>query len=408
MVMTEGSPPNITKTKRRGIYTVDKRNSPCFQIKWNSKSKTFQPQIVQDTESRTESIAVADGPTKNEMSLLIYNYKEKQDENSHDKLEECIPILQRIYTSTFHFQHAAKVLQLITTFEAFLFVSLNKTQTIHHQLLTATGLLYMSQIYVKIGSITKARHCGKSVIQYILSNLENQPAAQKLVKDAKHSIRQAIKYEQLCYKCEKECSQTQPTRESLDKIDQALEIAPWSMRALRLKTTILLATDMFQQAIDFLSNCTATETDFQLSVAHARAFDYNGLTDDAILMLRRLIQRYPRQEISKMELKRIQQLKTLKDQADVLFTSGHHKEAEEKYTQGIQLDPNHKAYQSIMYSRKAAVLLATGREKDAIADLTKAVQLNSKNTEAIQRLERAKSQLHAKNMVSFLTSVIRF
>lgn len=224
-------------------------------------------------------------------------------------------------------------------------------------------------------------------------------SAQDIISSAKQAIRQAIQYDQMCYKSEKICAQGPAGAETLDHIDVALRIAPWSMRALRLKATVLLGREMYQEACAFLETSTATSSDFQLSLALARALDYNGVMDRAMSVLRSSIRRYPTHDIFKHELQRIVKLRDTKAGADSLFTSGHLEEALAQYDAGVQIDLQHKRYRSMMISHKAAVLLALGRQEEAVTELESARELCPDDTDLLTRLDRAKMQLRAKRMV---------
>ncbi|KAJ9442054.1 DnaJ-like protein subfamily C member 7-like protein [Diplonema papillatum] len=101
--------------------------------------------------------------------------------------------------------------------------------------------------------------------------------------------------------------------------------------------------------------------------------------------------------------KSVRKFEKLKEEANELFKTGKHEEAEEKYSEALAVDPQNKRLNSVLYSNRAAAKMAQKKYDEAVADCTKAIDCDgtfvkayvrrSKIYEELEQYEKAQADL---------------
>lgn len=112
--------------RHKGLYSVEKKNSECFEIKWDKISKSFRPKIVVDV-----------------VPVGVSRSKERTIEAVKDNLEQDVPKLQQILLKEMDFKTVAKVFQYLMgvekSFKAEMTTVAPKTN--HQKLMLAKGIV---------------------------------------------------------------------------------------------------------------------------------------------------------------------------------------------------------------------------------------------------------------------------
>ncbi|ETO13409.1 dnaJ like protein, partial [Reticulomyxa filosa] len=94
-----------------------------------------------------------------------------------------------------------------------------------------------------------------------------------------------------------------------------------------------------------------------------------------------------------MWLKLFELAPRMKEEGNEAYNNGNLKEAVDKYTQCVQLDPCNHAFNSVVYCNRSAVWLRQQNFKQAFEDCSLAIQFDSTNVKAYVRRSQAALEL---------------
>jgi DnaJ family protein C protein 7 len=75
-------------------------------------------------------------------------------------------------------------------------------------------------------------------------------------------------------------------------------------------------------------------------------------------------------------VKKLKAQEEFKEKGNTEFKAGQHENALKSYTDSIEIDPNNKTICSMLYYNRASVYMKMKKLKEAVADCTKAIELN--------------------------------
>jgi len=85
----------------------------------------------------------------------------------------------------------------------------------------------------------------------------------------------------------------------------------------------------------------------------------------------------------------------LKKEGTEAYSSSNYKEAVERFSECLELDPNNRNFNSAILFNRASAFMQLGQQKEALKDLDKAIELNDEYTKAY--LKRADINLRLQN-----------
>jgi len=150
----------------------------------------------------------------------------------------------------------------------------------------------------------------------------------------------------------------------------------------------LLHNVKLAEATDFLINKVSEEeksNNDEFYFLLATAFYYDGKYDKAKKVLHSVLQRVNDNERYNHLWRILKDIEKQKEKANESFKSGKYQEAIELYTQLLEVDPNNKNFNSIIYANRALCHQKLNNSMEALKDINKSIALNEKYTKAYRR-----------------------
>lgn len=91
-------------------------------------------------------------------------------------------------------------------------------------------------------------------------------------------------------------------------------------------------------------------------------------------------------------LKNLKKFDELKQKGNQEFKAGKYKQAIDTYTECLQLDPEYRAYNAIIYCNRGAAYIKLKKTAEALADFNKAIEFNHKYAKAYFRRAEIKME----------------
>lgn len=172
-------------------------------------------------------------------------------------------------------------------------------------------------------------------------------------------------------------------------MDSALKIASCCQRYKLLKAESLAMLGRFEEANDIAITIMKQDS------ANCDAIYVRGLTlyysdnlEKGILHFERTLTLDPDHKKAKLMRTKSKSLKDKKEKGNELFKTGKYREAQETYTEALQIDPLNKDINSKLYYNRALVNTKLGNIREAIKDCNDALKINEQYVKAL--LKRAK------------------
>eukprot|EP01016_Furgasonia_blochmanni_P010461 TRINITY_DN1443_c0_g1_i1.p1 TRINITY_DN1443_c0_g1~~TRINITY_DN1443_c0_g1_i1.p1 ORF type:complete len:547 (+),score=117.73 TRINITY_DN1443_c0_g1_i1:65-1705(+) len=92
-------------------------------------------------------------------------------------------------------------------------------------------------------------------------------------------------------------------------------------------------------------------------------------------------------------LKNLKRGEELKEKGNAAFKEGNAQDAVQFYSEALEVDPNNRCVNSVLYANRAAAYGKMGKNKEALSDLDKSIELNESYTKAYLRRADIKIKL---------------
>ncbi|EQC34633.1 hypothetical protein SDRG_07954 [Saprolegnia diclina VS20] len=250
-----------------------------------------------------------------------------------------------------------------------------------------------AEMYLFLGRFAKARRVAQQV-----------GASKDMTERLKRVLVLSRNHERACETSRRALEFAYPPKESLHAlvaaIDSVLSTSPASPEALYLKTAVLVATQMYDELLEFLTRLPfpLVASDTNLLIANARAQSHVGNLEAAVALL----QKMPpgrHSPTSRQYLEQLQRMQSRRAQGISLVNGGHYTAAIDMLTTCLALETSNALYQaSVLYERSGAFLGVPGREGDAVADAEACLRLQPTHALCHVRLRSARVQLETAKM----------
>jgi len=163
----------------------------------------------------------------------------------------------------------------------------------------------------------------------------------------------------------------------LMEVKQALKICPDLAEAKIRYIEVLIKMGNVEQAIS-LCNENFSELASNIDYLYVRglALCYNGQPEQAKKTWMEAMRQDPDNTVCRTALKRMNRQEEAKEKGNTAFKSGNYDAAVTHYTEGIEQDPNNKNLVSTLYANRAAAYHKQKKNKEAVADCDKALEIN--------------------------------
>jgi DnaJ family protein C protein 7 len=158
-----------------------------------------------------------------------------------------------------------------------------------------------------------------------------------------------------------------------------------SQRFLKEYFKLLIEKGDFSEAnmqLTTLKNVCSTPDVYYLK---AYWFYMQGDIDSALSLAKNVLGSDPDHEECLKLMKMAKKLSAAKEEANTLFKGGNYEQAVDKYTECISLDETNKRFHAIIYTNRATALTKQNKEEEALKDLNKAIECNSKYPQAFYK-----------------------
>lgn len=161
-------------------------------------------------------------------------------------------------------------------------------------------------------------------------------------------------------------------------LDNALKIAPACLKYKLMKAECLAFLGRTDEAVDIAVGVMKIDTTSADAIyIRGLCLYYSDNLDKSILHFERALQLDPDHKKAKAMRNKSKLLKEKKEAGNVHFKAGRYREAQTIYTDALEIDPMNKDMNSKLYYNRALVNSKIGNLRDAIADCTKVLEINS-------------------------------
>ncbi|XP_018787685.1 PREDICTED: dnaJ homolog subfamily C member 7 isoform X2 [Bactrocera latifrons] len=207
--------------------------------------------------------------------------------------------------------------------------------------------------------------------------LDSQSNAVKVEQQGMKQLRQLEKTIQTNY-------DSKAYRNVVYYLDSALAIAPACLRYRLLKAECLAFLGRCDEAVDIaVSVMKLDSTSADAIYVRGLCLYYTDNLEKGILHFERALQLDPDHKKAKEMRNKSKALKEMKENGNTLFKSGRFREAQTIYTEALKIDEFNKDINSKLLYNRALVNSKIGSLRDAIADCTRVLEINSQYLKAL-------------------------
>ncbi|XP_004526657.1 dnaJ homolog subfamily C member 7 isoform X3 [Ceratitis capitata] len=207
--------------------------------------------------------------------------------------------------------------------------------------------------------------------------LDSQSSAVKTEQQGLQQLRQLEKTIQSNY-------DSKAYRNVVYYLDSALAIAPACLRYRLLKAECLAFLGRCDEAVDIaVSVMKLDSTSADAIYVRGLCLYYTDNLEKGILHFERALQLDPDHSKAKEMRNKSKALKEMKENGNTLFKSGRFREAQTVYTEALKIDEFNKDINSKLLYNRALVNSKIGSLRDAIADCTRVLEINSQYLKAL-------------------------
>ncbi|XP_011207896.1 dnaJ homolog subfamily C member 7 isoform X2 [Bactrocera dorsalis] len=207
--------------------------------------------------------------------------------------------------------------------------------------------------------------------------LDSQSNAVKVEQQGMQQLRQLEKTIQTNY-------DSKAYRNVVYYLDSALAIAPACLRYRLLKAECLAFLGRCDEAVDIAVSVMKLDTTSADAIyVRGLCLYYTDNLEKGILHFERALQLDPDHKKAKEMRNKSKALKEMKENGNTLFKSGRFREAQTIYTEALKIDEFNKDINSKLLYNRALVNSKIGSLRDAIADCTRVLEINSQYLKAL-------------------------
>ncbi|XP_050319132.1 dnaJ homolog subfamily C member 7 isoform X1 [Bactrocera neohumeralis] len=207
--------------------------------------------------------------------------------------------------------------------------------------------------------------------------LDSQSNAVKVEQQGMQQLRQLEKTIQTNY-------DSKAYRNVVYYLDSALAIAPACLRYRLLKAECLAFLGRCDEAVDIAVSVMKLDTTSADAIyVRGLCLYYTDNLEKGILHFERALQLDPDHKKAKEMRNKSKALKDMKENGNTLFKSGRFREAQTIYTEALKIDEFNKDINSKLLYNRALVNSKIGSLRDAIADCTRVLEINSQYLKAL-------------------------
>eukprot|EP01080_Neovahlkampfia_damariscottae_P003808 gene3808-6969_t len=245
------------------------------------------------------------------------------------------------------------------------------------------GYFRLGQSYLALGKLYEAKREYEKGLKMspkeptLLSEIQKIEKIEKHIQNVKH------------YK-EKELFDN-----ALAEIEYALLLSPQSIPFQLEKSEILIDLKKYSEASKVSGNIlkSVQPNNSDAMFIRGKALFYQGMSKESSHLLLTALQ-YDPDNIKCLKFrKKIQEIEKLKKEGNDLFQNNSLKEAYDKYTDAIKIDPNASSLNSQIYCNRSAVAMKMNDYKLAAKDASTAIDLNPEYVKAYIRRAAAYEKL---------------
>lgn len=173
--------------------------------------------------------------------------------------------------------------------------------------------------------------------------------------------------------------------------NQLLNHCTDSIKCLGYRLEAMLAMNKVAEAIEYT---TKVQKQFSENAEFVfwcgRLMVYNGNMDKGRQLLREALNKDPDNVAFQKGWRNLQKLEKLKKEGTDAFQLGQFKEAVERFSECLELDPLNNNYNSTILFNRASAYARQCMNKEALADLNQAIDMNEEYVKALMR----RSEIH--------------
>lgn len=183
--------------------------------------------------------------------------------------------------------------------------------------------------------------------------------------------------------------ETKDYRKIVFCMDRCLDHAPTCARYKVCKAECLAFLGRYDEASELVNGVLHFDkTNADAIYVRGVCLYYDDNIDQAFNHFIHVLRLAPDHEKAKAIYKRAKQLKKTKEEGNEAYKQNRIKDACDLYSQALQIDPLNKKTNAKLYFNRAVALGKQGKNREAIADCTSALQLDSKYVKAIMKRAR--------------------
>jgi DnaJ family protein C protein 7 len=189
--------------------------------------------------------------------------------------------------------------------------------------------------------------------------------------------------------------ESQQYREALQQFDRALDLTPMSTRIKLFKLEAMLALGDHDIVAKEAGHILRDEDPNSSEAYYLRgkALYYGGSVENGLKHVNNALQLDPDNMKCLQFRKLLKRSEALKEEGNDMFKNGQLQQAIDKYTEAINNDPQNNALNSALYCNRSACYGKLGKWDEAIADATKAIDLNPSYLKAYLRRAQCYQQV---------------
>jgi len=175
-------------------------------------------------------------------------------------------------------------------------------------------------------------------------------------------------------------------REAYTVAQASMQLAPDSLRMHKVKLKSMLEQGMHDQVTKYSTYLMRKKMDDNdILLIRARAFYWNSNFELAIKHLTQVLRRDPDFRPAQQQLRKLRKLQKTKLKGNQMFKTAQWLSAVAAYSECLKIEPQHKAFNSVISCNRAAALMKLHRLPEALQDVNRAVQCDATYTKAYLR-----------------------
>ncbi|EFA85645.1 DNAJ heat shock N-terminal domain-containing protein [Heterostelium album PN500] len=235
------------------------------------------------------------------------------------------------------------------------------------------GYTRASKAFVQLGKFDQAQ-------TVIVSGLIVDPRNNELLAE-KNSI-ESVKRQ---FQAAQDNSATNPTQ-ALNQIESVIQQAKYYTPAIILKAKLLLESKQYSKASTLVASLLQEDqTQPEYLYLRGMALYYSNSLPSAAQHFQNSLVYDPDYAPSRVALKRLRQIELKKKEGNDAFTSKNYTQAYQLFSDALEIDPKFDLMNAQLYNNRAAAAVQLNKITDAIADCTKAIDLDPNYVKAISR-----------------------